>query len=226
MLQLKMMKKYFVEFIGTFFLSLIIVLTVNDNAGKMAPFAIGSMLMVMVFAGAHISGGHYNPAVTLGVWIRGKLKTTDIPGYIIGQLLGGLSGAITGKYLLGFIPGTAGISASGTFGFIGGALAEFLGTFALVWAVLNTATDDDTKGNSFYGLAIGFTIMACIYGLGGITGGAFNPAVAIGISSVGMTSWSNIGTFLAGQLLAGVLASLAFIYVTGVSLKNINTNNR
>ena len=154
------MKKYFVELIGTFFLVLIIVLSVNNTAGNMAPFAIGSILMVMVFAGGHISGGHFNPAVTLGVWLRGKCKTIDVPGYMIGQILGGLFGAFTGKYLLGFIPGATEITTSGTFNFIGGALAEFLGTFALVWAVLHTSTDEDTQGNSFYGLAIGFTIMA------------------------------------------------------------------
>lgn len=177
--------------------------------------------MVMVFASGYISGGHYNPAVSLGVWIRGKYKTAAIPGYIIGQLLGGLLGAITGKYLLGFLPGATEISTIGTFDFIGGALAEFLGTFVLVWAVLNTATDDAVKGKSFYGLAIGFTIMACAYGLAGITRGAFNPSV--GISSVGVTSWTNIGIFLFGQLLAGMTASFVFIYVSGVSLKNSNT---
>lgn len=191
----------------------------------MAPFAIGSILMVMVFAGGHISGGHFNPAVTLGVWIRGKCKNTDVPGYMIGQVLGALLGAFVGRYLLGYIPGATGISTSGTFNFVGGALAEFLGTFALVWAVLHTATDDDTQGNSFYGLAIGFTIMACTYGLGGITGGAFNPAVALGISTIGMTSWSNILTFLIGQLLAGVAAAFLFMYVSSISLKKKSLSN-
>lgn len=211
------MKKYFVEFIGTFFLVLIIVLTVNDGAGDMAPLAIGSILMVMVFAGGHISGGHFNPAVTLGVWICGKVKAADIPGYMIGQFLGSLLGALTAIYLLGFIPGSTAISTGGTFDFIGGTLAEFLGTFALVWVVLHTATAADIKGNSYYGLAIGFTIMACAYGLGGITGGAFNPAVALGISAIGMTSWGNILAFLLGQLLAGVAAAFVFKYVTASS---------
>ncbi|MBU0696795.1 MAG: aquaporin [Bacteroidetes bacterium] len=211
------MKKYFVEFIGTFFLMLIIVLTVNDGSGDMAPLAIGSILMVMVFAGGHISGGHFNPAVTLGVWICGKVKAGDIPGYMIGQILGSLLGALTAIYLLGFIPGSTPISTGGTFDFIGGTLAEFLGTFALVWVVLHTATAADIKGNSYYGLAIGFTIMACAYGLGGITGGAFNPAVALGISAIGMTSWGNILAFLLGQLLAGVAAAFVFKYVTALS---------
>lgn len=179
----------------------------------MAPLAIGSILMVMVFAGGHISGGHFNPAVTLGVWIRGKCETKDVPGYIIGQILGAMLAAFTGRYLLGFIPQATGISTAVQFNFIGGTLAEFLGTFALVWTVLHTSTEDDNKGNSFYGLAIGFTIMACTYGLGGITGGAFNPAVALGISAIGMTTWGNILAFLLGQLAAGVAAALLYMYV-------------
>ena len=219
------MKKYVVEFIGTFFLVLIIVVSVNGTAGDMAPLAIGSILMVMVFAGGHISGGHFNPAVTLGVWIRGKVNATDVPGYMIGQLLGSLLGAFTATYLLGFIPGATPISTGGTFDFVGGALAEFLGTFALVWVVLHTATATDIKGNSFYGLAIGFTIMACAYGLGGITGGAFNPAVAVGISAIGMTTWANILAFLLGQLLAGVAAAFVFKYVTDDTLKT-NENGK
>ena len=207
------MKKYVVEFIGTFFLVLTIILTVNGTAGNMAPLAIGSILMVMIFAGGHISGGHYNPAVTLGVWIRGKCKTKDVPGYVIGQLLGGILGSFVGKYLLDFVPGATGISTGGEFDFIGGALAEFLGTFALVWTVLHTATAKGTEGNSFYGIAIGFTVMACAYGLGGVTGGAFNPAVATGISIIGMTVWGNFAAFLLGQLAAGGAAALAFKYV-------------
>jgi len=209
------MKKYIVEFIGTFFLVLTVVLTVNGTAGHMAPLAIGSILMVMIFAGGHISGGHFNPAVTLGVWIRGRCETADVPGYVIAQILGGVLASFIGKYLLDFIPGTSGINSGGAFDFVGGAVAEFLGTFALVWTVLHTATAKGTEGNSFYGIAIGFTVMACAYGLGGVTGGAFNPAVATGISVIGMTAWSNIAAFLTGQLLAGVAAALAFKFVNG-----------
>ncbi len=204
------MKKYIVEFIGTFFLVLTVVLTVNGTAGNLAPVAIGAILMVMIFAGGHISGGHFNPAVTLGVWIRGKCATIDVPGYIIAQILGGLIAAAAGRYLLDFIPGATGIRMGGEFNFLPGILAEFLGTFALVWVVLQTATSKGTEGNSFYGLAIGFTVMACAYALGGVTGGAFNPAVATGVSAIGMTVWANFSTFLIGQLIAGASAALLF----------------
>ena len=107
------MKKYFVEFVGTFFLVLTIVLTINGTAGNMAPLAIGSILMVMVFAGGHISGAHFNPAVTLGVWIRGKCDGKDVPGYVIAQLLGAVLAATLGKFLLGFIPDATGINTGG-----------------------------------------------------------------------------------------------------------------
>ena len=207
------MKKYTVEFIGTFFLVLTIILTVNGTAGNLAPIAIGAILMVMIFAGGHISGAHFNPAVTLGVWIRGKITTTDVPGYIIAQLLAGVAATFIGKYLLTFIPGAAEIVTGEAFDFMGGALAEFLGTFALVWVILHTATAKGTEGNSFYGLAIGFTVTACAYALGGVTGGAFNPAVATAVSIAGMTVWANFATFLTGQLLAGAAAALLFKYV-------------
>ncbi len=209
------MKKYLVEFIGTFFLVLTVVLTVNGTAGIMAPVAIGSILMVMIYSGGHISGGHFNPAVTLGVWIRGKIGMPDVIGYWVAQIVGGSIAAVLGTHLLGDIGGAVGITTGGIFDFMNGAIAEFLGTFALVWVVLHSATAKGTAGNSFYGLAIGFTVTACAYGLGGVTGGAFNPAVAVGVSLAEMTTWGNIGTFLVGQLAAGTLAAIAFKYVNG-----------
>ncbi|HON07305.1 MAG TPA: MIP/aquaporin family protein [Verrucomicrobiota bacterium] len=209
------MKKYLVEAIGTFFLVLTVIVTVNGTAGNMAPIAIGSILMVMIYAGGHISGGHYNPAVTLGVWIRGKCPASDVPWYMIAQIIGGVIAAFIGVYLLKFIPDAKGITTGGAFDFAGGTLAEFFGTFALVWVVLHSATAKGTSGNSFYGLAIGFTVVACAYGLGGVTGGAFNPAVAIGISVAKMTTWANLPAYLIGQIVAGVVAALTFKYVNG-----------
>ncbi len=208
--------KYLVEFIGTFFLILTIVVTVGGTAGAFAPIAIGSILMVMIYAGGHISGAHYNPAVTLGVFIRGKCSAADVPMYMIAQILGGVVAAFAGKFLLtgiadaAGIPATAPASFSATGNVAQAMLAEFLGTFALVYVVLNTATANSNAGNSFYGLAIGFTVTACAYGLGGVSGGAFNPAVALGVSTAGMTNWGNIGFFLISQLAAGALAGIVF----------------
>src|SRR5687768_1410392 len=102
------MRKYLVEFIGTFFLVLTVGNTViNGGAGVIPPLAIGSMLMVMIFAGGHISGGHFNPAVTLAVWIRGKCPTSDVPGYMLAQVAAGLVAAFLVLFMKGNPPVTA-----------------------------------------------------------------------------------------------------------------------
>jgi len=208
------MKKYLVEFIGTFFLVLTIVTVVNsatdvNQLGLVAPIAIGSALMVMIFSGGHISGGHFNPAVTLGVLMRGKVSAGDAPMYMISQILGGIVAAIVGAMILGkgnFMGGGA-MPADTAAAFV----AELLGTFALVWVVLQTATTKSNAGNSHYGLAIGFTVTAMAYALGGFgTGGCFNPAVAIGAAFNGLAGWGTAGLAIVADLVGGALAALAF----------------
>jgi aquaporin Z len=200
------MNKYIAEFIGTFFLVLTIGCTgIGAGSGVIAPLAIGAALMVMVFAGGHISGAHYNPAVTLGVLIRGKLKAADVLPYMISQVLAAAAAAATVKFL------RAGIDVTPIVPKIGPALlAEFLFTFALVYVVLNSATAEGTSGNSFYGLAIGMTVMTGAFAVGDISGGAFNPAVAVGISILGISSWGNIWIYLAANFGAAVVAAIVF----------------
>ena len=200
------MKKYIAEFIGTFFLVLTVGCTViGAGSGVIAPLAIGAALMVMVYAGGHISGGHYNPAVTLGVFIRGKLKAADVIPYILAQLLAAAAAAATVQFL------RAGIDVTPMVPKIGPALlAEFLFTFALVYVVLNSATAEGTSGNSFYGLAIGMTVMTGAFAVGDISGGAFNPAVAVGISILGLSSWGNLWIYLAANFGAAVVAAVVF----------------
>lgn len=200
------MNKYIVELIGTFFLVFTIGCTViGTGAGALAPLAIGSVLMVMVFAGGHISGAHYNPAITLGVWIRGKCPTKDVLPYMIFQAIGAALAALGVKYL------KAGASiAPMTISTLPALLAEFIFTFALVFVVLNTATAKGTANNSFYGLAIGFTVMAGAFAVGNISGGAFNPAVALGVSVMGLSAWSNFWIFLVSEFAAGALAAMVF----------------
>jgi len=168
------MKKYLVEFIGTLFLVLTIGCCVLTPAGTgmVAPLAIGAMLMVMVFAGGHISGAHYNPAVTLAVTLRGKSTWMEAAKYIVAQILGALA-AMALVCALG-LHSNAMVEPRMFFPAV---LAEFLFTFALCWVVLNVATAKGTSGNSFYGLAIGFTVLAGAFSVGAISGGAFNPAV-------------------------------------------------
>jgi aquaporin Z len=199
------MQKYAVEFIGTFFLVLTIGCSVLAGGGVIAPLAIGSALMVMIFAGGHISGGHYNPAVTLGVFIRGRCAAADVVPYWIAQFVGGSAAAL----VVSVLRPDAAVTASSP-DVVPALVAEFLYTFALVYVVLNVATAKGTANNSFYGLAIGFTVMTGAFAVGDISGGAFNPAVATGITIMGLSSWSNIWIFLAANFAAGAVAGLVF----------------
>jgi len=205
------MKKYIVEFIGTFFLVLTIVTVVNGIADGnfLAPLAIGSALMVMVYAGGHISGAHYNPAVTLGVLMRGKVSGGDVPGYMISQIAGGILAAVIGATVLG--KGTMLGGGAMPDNVAAAFVAELLGTFALVWVVLQTATAKGTAGNSFYGLAIGFTVLAMAYALGGYgTGGCFNPAVAIGAAFNGLAGWGTAGLAIGANFVGAALAAIVY----------------
>src|SRR5215469_2981556 len=200
------MNKYIAEFIGTFFLVLTVGCTViGAGAGVIAPLAIGAALMVMVFAGGHISGGHYNPAVTLGVLIRGKVKPADVVPYWISQSVGAALAALATNFLRAGAPVTS-INPH----VAPALLAEFLFTFALVYVVLNAATAEGTSGNSFYGLAIGMTVMTGAFAVGDISGGAFNPAVALGICILGISSWANIWIYLLANFAAGIFAAVIF----------------
>jgi aquaporin Z len=212
------MNKYITELLGTFFLVFTVGCTVVGNgAGALAPLAIGSALMVMIFAGGHISGAHYNPAVTLGVWLRGKCETKDVPGYMVAQIVGAMLAAFAVKYLR-----AGAVIATMSPETVPALLAEFLFTFALVFVVLNVATAKNTSGNSFYGLAIGFTVMTGAFAVGDISGGVFNPAVAIGISMMGLASWANIWIYFVAQFAAGVAAALCFRAVSpGDTLERI-----
>lgn len=201
------MNKYIVEFIGTFFLMFVIVMAVT-HVGNLAPIAIGSVLMVMVYAGGPISGGHYNPAVSLAAWIRGKMNAADIPGYMIAQILGAALAAFVTDIILGTGPG-AGFELKIT----PALFSEFAGTFALCYVVLATAASNRSEGNSYFGLAIGFTVAAMAFAVGSISGGAFNPAVAVGGSIAGLLTWSNIWLYLIANFAAGALAGFTINYV-------------
>jgi len=209
------MPRYAQEMIGAFFLVLTIGCTgIAAGPGVIAPLAIGSILMVMIYAGGHISGAHYNPAVTLGVFMRGRCTTADVVPYMAAQVFGAVVAAAT---VLFFKTGQS--AAPFVARSVPAALAaEFLFTFALVYVVLNTATAAATKGNSYFGLAIGFTVLAGAFAVGDVSGGAFNPAVAIGAIVLGLVSPSMLWIYLTGELLGGAAAALTF--------KALNPNDR
>jgi len=200
------MNKLATEFMGTFILVLTIGCTVvGTNPGVIPPLAIGAVLMALVFAGGHISGAHYNPAVTAGLVVRGRCSASDAVGYMVAQTIG----AVLAALVVGFLKAGAPVVV-GNPDVARALLAEFLFTFALVYVVLNVATAKGTANNSFYGLAIGSTVMAGAFAVGGISGGAFNPAVAIGITVMGLSAWSNIWIFVVANFAAGIVAGAVF----------------
>src|SRR5882757_6023889 len=173
-------RKLFVELIGTFFLVFTVGASVRSGS-SLAPVAIGAVLMSMIYASGHISGGHVNPAVTLAALV---VRAIVSPGQ--SRTL-----SLSGEFTAAFV-------------------AELIFTFALAYVVLNAATSNDHPGNSFYGLAIGFTVLAGAVAVGGISGGAFNPSVALGGAVMGLFAWPTLWIYLVAELVAGVAAGLAF----------------
>jgi aquaporin Z len=200
------MPKYLTEFIGTFFLVFTIGATViAGGTGVIPPLAIGAALMVMIYAGGHVSGGHYNPAVTLAVFLRGRCPFADVIPYMLSQAAGAITAALVVKYL------KPGVEIKAFVPLVLPALiVEFLFTFALCYVVLNAATSKATAGNSFYGLAIGMTVMTGAFAVGTISGGAFNPAVAVGVAVMGVLAWPSLWVLLTGTFLGGVAAAFVF----------------
>ena len=191
-------RKLVVEFIGMFLFVFTVGMATNKaGAGALAPLAIGSILMVMVFAGGHVSGGHFNPAVSTAVFLRGRMAKDEFAAYVATQLIAAVLAGLLVRYV-GGREAHAVVASSGKM-----LVVEFLFTFALAWVVLHVATARGTDGNSFYGLAIGFTVVTGALAVGGISGGAFNPAIALGGMVTGLFEWSNIWIYLARGLCRG-----------------------
>ncbi len=208
------MSKLLTELLGAFFLMLVIGLT-----GQ--PLYIGLVLMIVVYMGGPVSGGHYNPAVTLGARLAGKIGTGDTIKYWIAQFAGamlaaGLCAWLTGKGPVPSIPLTDNPAA------VGGAVAlakplavEFLFTFLLVLVVLNVACSNRSKGNSYFGAAIGLTIAVAATAGGPVSGGAFNPAIGLGGNIVGLIHGVKVDPnvwllYSLGPLAGGAVAATVF----------------
>lgn len=205
-----MTRKLLTEFIGTFFLVLTIGLVVAANNAT-AVIAIGIVLMVMVYMGGHVSGGHYNPAVSTAALIAKKMPAKDYFPYVLVQIVGAVVAAFASYYIVGasFAPAPGPSVSAGQ-----ALLVEILYTFALALVVLNVACSKKTEGNSFYGLAIGCTIVAAAYAGGGISGGAFNPAVGLGPTIVhaivGGGDFKSVWLYIVGPVIGAVLAAGVF----------------
>lgn len=199
--------KYIYEFIGTFFLVFTIGMVTLEpySVGLWAPLAIGSILAVFVFAGGHISGGHYNPAVSLAVFMSKKLSLSDLWMYWIVQFIAGVVGALLTIYLKGdFAPYPIDPEP------VKALVAEFLFTFALCFVVLNVAALKATAGNSYFGLAIGLTVLVGAYSIGTISGAALNPAVALGLVVLNFGAWENFWIYIVSGALGGAVAAWIF----------------
>lgn len=199
--------KYATEAIGTFVLMFTVGAAVLSGSA-LAPLAIGAALMAMVYAGGHVSGGHYNPAVTIAVLVRGRITISEAIGYIAAQIGGGLLAAALVHLCVSVAPAQA--STPSGHAMTAAIVAEFVFTFILCFVVLNVATSKDHPNNSFYGLAIGFTVAAGAVAVGPISGAVFNPAVGIAGATLGMLTGTVAIIFLIGQLVAGVVAGIAF----------------
>jgi aquaporin Z len=205
---LELQRKLAVEFIGMFIFMFTVGMATNKaGAGALAPLAIGSALMVMVFAGGHISGGHFNPAVSTAVFLRKRMAANELGAYLAAQLAAAVIAGLLVRYVGGEQAHQV-VASSGKM-----LVAEFIFTFALAWVVLHVATSRGTQGNSFYGLAIGFTVVAGAFAVGGISGGAFNPAIALGAMVTGLFEWSNIWIYLIADFLGAAAAAYAFFFV-------------
>lgn len=203
------MKKYFGEFIGAFFLVLTVIMTSNNpSIVPMAPFAVAGIYLAMLYAAGTGPIGYFNPAITVALLMRGKLDRGTALYYGIVQLIASVLAAAIGVYLRdsgGAVDLVERVNEQP----ISAVLGEFLGVFALTYVVLQTRTTPETAPNPLNGLAIGFTLLAATYALGGLSGGVFNPALYLGGSVAGLYAWDDILVYLIGAFLGAAAASTA-----------------
>ncbi|MEC8874266.1 MAG: aquaporin [Candidatus Thermoplasmatota archaeon] len=207
MIEYDLQSKLITEFIGTFFLSLTIcTAAVHGTAGDFAPFAIASTLMVMIYAGGHISGAHYNPAVTISVYLRGACDKSDILPYIVTQLIAGAAAAVAASNLLVSDSSVTALEMNSNQAIS----AEFLYTFALAYVILHVTTSEATEGNQYYGAAIAFVVLAGALSVGAISGASFNPAVSTSLLVAGALEFADVWVHLVPQIGGGCAAAYAF----------------
>uniref|UniRef100_A0A7S3Z659 Aquaporin n=1 Tax=Lotharella globosa TaxID=91324 RepID=A0A7S3Z659_9EUKA len=161
---------YLMEGIGTFFLTMVASMSSSQPLG---PLAVGAILIAMVFMSGHVSGSHFNPAVTAAVYSNKAMELKTASFYVLSQLIGALLAGMVSYFLAGYDMGYPTVSSIPA-----AILMEMLFTFALAITVLHTGKpSDEGTENSYYGLAIGMTVFAGITACGDISGGAFNPAL-------------------------------------------------
>lgn len=196
--------KLIVEYIGTFFLCIVIAL--SPQLGDVGLIAIATLLTGVIYGGGHVSKAHYNPAVSLAFFLQKQINAQTLILYILAQLLAACAAAVLAIFTFESTgDGTSAIASPGA-----GLWAELLGTFVLVWVILNVAIAKNTTGNQFYGIAIGFTVMGAAYVLGPYSGAAFNPAVFLSQSLAGFYAWGDWWIYLSGAVVGSVVAAGVF----------------
>ena len=201
--------KLITEFIGTFFLTLTICLAVvfESAVPALAPFAIASTLMVMIYAGGHVSGAHYNPVVTISIYLRGACDKSEIAPYIASQLAAASMAAVIASnvFMQGEYDGGGMVMET-----VPALAAELIFTFALVYVILNVATSESTEGNGYYGAAIALVVLAGALTVGSISGASFNPAVSVSLILTGPLGVADSWMHFAPQLAGGISAAYVF----------------
>lgn len=209
------MQKYLVEMIGAFFLCLTFVLTTTQSGLElMAPAALGLMLTALLYAGGPVSGGHFNPALSLGAMIRGRFHTNDTISYMLAQCLGAMAAAAIGAYLHG-AAGEAVIQLHTNNDPVGALLAEFLGAFVLAYVYLSVYGNGRTQEQPYFGLSVGLCLAACAYSLGPVSGGLFNPALALGAAIAGILAFSDLWLYITGALAGAAAAATVYTALFG-----------
>jgi len=202
-----MQQKLTTEFIGTFFLSLTIcTAAVYGSAGDYAPFGIAATLMVMIYAGGHISGAHYNPAVTVSIYLRGACEKDEVLPYIASQVIAAVSAAIVVESLLfpdALSPEMVDLGTDAV-------VAELLFTFALAYVILNVATTESTSGNGYYGAAIALVVLAGAITVGSISLASFNPAVTSALIVSGKLALADSWMHFVPQFVGAIMATYVY----------------
>lgn len=217
-----MTEKLTAEFVGALALifvgagSIIAAATGASNLVGIA-LAHGLVIAVMVSAVGHISGAHFNPAVTIAAFFTQKIKGSDALGYIFAQLAGGVAGALLLRVAMGprivdaLNYGVPEVASGGQLNITNGqaVLIEAILTFFLVWVIFATAIDPEGAFNKIAGLAIGLTITLDILFGGPFTGAAMNPARHFGPALAGGL-WDDWWVYWVGPVAGGIVAAVVY----------------
>lgn len=209
----KMIKRGLAEFIGTFFLCLLVCMTLMSKHPEFFPFAAGFIYLAMIYANGHISGAHFNPMISVAILIRGKMQLSLVPIYILSQMFAAAMAGMVSLLLWSGKHNLAPLDLSSVP--LQAILSELIGSFGLAYVALNVTTSKNTLGNDYYGLAMGLSFCGLSLALGNISGGIFNPAIAMVMAIANLASFSDLWIHWVSEFIGAVLAAFVFLYVNG-----------